>query len=383
MFSPKLEISFLLTLAVMLATFTSCNGQTANSQQRDGIALQTGGSVSAITAMSAKRAAHTATLLNNGKVLMAGGFVAGGGSLPSAELFDPARNTFTPAGNMTVPRASHTATLLPDGKVLIAGGYNGTYLNTSEIYDPAANRFTPAARLVTARSEHAAVVLNDGQILIAGGVGMGWTFLKDSELYDPVKGSFALTGSMSVPRESHTATLLSDGKVLITGGHKDRRANITIYRSSEIYDPAKRRFTATGDLTIRRHKHGATRLADGRVLIIGGSDERDGDGAYRNAELYDPVKGAFTAVKNAMNAARYKLQGTAILLNDGKVLIAGGSDRAEVFDPKTNRFTVSNGEMGSLRLFSTATLLKSGNVLIAGGYHDGMNVSDSAWLYRV
>ena len=183
-------------------------------------------------------------------------------------------------------------------------------------------------------------------------------------------------------RESHTATLLNDGRVLITGGHKDRRSAITIYTSTEIYNPANGTFKAADNLTVKRHKHDAVRLADGRVLIVGGSDERDGDGAYQNAEVFNPADGSFTAVKNNMNTARYKLQGTAILLKNGKVLIAGGANRAEVFDPTTNGFSLAGGDMGTKRLFATATLLKNGQVLITGGYTDGPVVSANAWIYR-
>ena len=187
---------------------------------------------------------------------------------------------------------------------------------------------------------------------------------------------------MTTARESHTATLLNDGKVLIAGGHQGRRSAITIYTSAEIYNPANGSFTAAGNLTVKRHKHDATRLADGRVLIVGGSDERDGDGAYRNAEVFNPTNGSFTSVKNNMNTARYKLQGTAILLKNGKVLIAGGANRAEVFDPTTNSFSFADGDMGTKRLFATATLLKNGQVLITGGYTDGNIVSANAWIYQ-
>jgi N-acetylneuraminic acid mutarotase len=236
--------------------------------------------------------------------------------------------------------------------------------------------------MVTARSGHVATLLNDGKVLLVGGVGTGWTFLSDAELFDPQTNTFTATGGMMTARESHTATLLKDGKVLITGGHKGRRSAITIYTSAEIYNPKNRTFTAAGDLTVKRHKHDATLLADGRVLIVGGSDERDGDGAYRNAEVFNPTNGTFAAVKNNMNAARYKLQGTAILLPNGKVLIAGGANRAEVFDPATNSFSYASGDMGTKRLFATATLLKNGQVLITGGYTDGIIVSANAWVYR-
>ena len=367
---PKILVIGLVFLAA------ACNGQSVNVSD-------TSGKIESIATMSSRRATHTATLLNDGKVLIAGGFVAGGGSLASAELFDPQTNTFSPVGNMTTARSSHTASLLPDGKVLIVGGYHSDYLDTSEIYDPATKRFTQAIRMTAPRSGHVAVDLGNGKILIAGGVGTGWTFLKTAEIYDPRTGTFKATGDMSVERESHTATLLKDGNVLITGGHRDRRANIKIYTSSELFDPKAGKFTTVGDLIVKRHKHEAVLLNDGRVLIIGGSDERDGGGAYQNVEIYDASKRIFTSVANKMVSTRYKLQGTAVVLPSGKVLIAGGSDRAEIFDPTTNGFTLASGDMGTLRLFATATLLKSGKVLIVGGYKDGLTISNGAWLYSI
>ena len=378
----KIEISLLATLVLTFAFVPSCRAQPANDKQRAQTNLAGDGIVGAVQSMTAKRAAHTATLLNNGKVLIAGGFVANGGGLASVELFDAMTNTFASAKNMSTERASHTATLLPNGKVLISGGYNGDYLNSAEIYDPATNQFASAGRMITARSGHNATLLNNGKVLLVGGTGTGWTFLADAEVYDPNTNTFAATGGTATPRESHTATLLSDGKVLITGGHKGRRSDITIYTSAEIYDPTRGVFTAAGNLTVRRHKHDATRLADGRVLIVGGSDERDGGGAYQNAEIFNPANKTFTVVKNNMNTARYKLQGTAILLPNGKVLIAGGANRAEVFDPAANSFSFDEGDMGTKRLFATATLLKNGEVLITGGYSDSQNVSANAWIYR-
>lgn len=378
----KNQAAFFVMLMMSFVFVPSCRAQVATDEQRVQTNDARDGVVSAIRSMTAKRAAHTATLLPDGKVLVAGGFVGNGGGLSSAEVFDPATKTFASAGNMTAARSGHTATLLPNGKVLISGGYNGDYLNTAEVYDPAANRFASVGQMVTPRSGHVATLLNDGKVLLAGGVGTGWTFLSDAEIFDPQTNTFTATGGMTTARESHTATLLKDGKVLITGGHRGRRANITIYTSTEVYNPKTGTFTAAGNLTVKRHKHDATLLADGRVLIVGGSDERDGDGAYRNAEIFNPANGSFTTVKNNMNSARYKLQGTAILLPSGKVLIAGGANQAEVFDPKTNSFSFADGDLGAKKLFATATLLKDGRVLITGGYTDGNIVSANAWIYR-
>jgi hypothetical protein len=235
--------------------------------------------------------------------------------------------------------------------------------------------------MITARSGHVATLLRNGKVLLAGGTVVGWTFLADTELFDPATNSFTATGSMLTARESHTATLLANGKVLIAGGHKGRRPSVTIYSSAEIYDPAAGTFMAAGNMTRVRHKHEATLLTDGRVLVVGGADERDGRGAYTSAEIYDPATGIFTGTGN-MNSARYKLQGTSVLLNDGKVLIAGGANRAEVFDPATNSFAYASGTLGTSRLFATATRLQNGQVLITGGYDDNNAASSNAWIYR-
>jgi hypothetical protein len=377
------KASIVLLLLALFSAGPSCKANTIDTsrKQPEGISLGDAGVVNAVSGMTRQRAAHTATLLPTGKVLVAGGFAGNENSLASAEIFDPTTGMFAHAGDMSAPRAGHTATLLSTGKVLIAGGYNGNYLASAELYDPAARTFTPTGRMVTARSGHVAVSMPNGKLLLAGGVGAGWTFLADAELYDPAKNTFTATGNMLAARESHTATLLANGKVLIAGGHRGRRAAIKIYSSAEIYDPATGRFSATGEMTRIRHKHEAVLLADGRVLIIGGADERDGQGAYRSAEIYNPAIGTFTATGD-MNSPRYKLQGTAVLLSNGKVLIAGGANRAEVFDPSRNIFSYAAGDMETARLFATATRLQDGQVLITGGYDVNLSVSSNAWIYR-
>lgn len=330
--------------------------------------------------MRIARAAHTATTLRDGKVLIAGGFGDDRKAIDRVEIFDPASNTFSDGGRMLTGRMSHTATLLRDGRVLIAGGYNGDYLDSVEIYDPAAGNFKPTAKMTIPRSGHVAVPLSDGKVLIAGGVGTGWTFLAAAEIFDPATGSFSRTGEMNLERESHTATLLNDGRVLITGGHRGRRSAIVIYTEAEIYDPRSGKFSATGSLGIRRHKHDAVLLADGRVLIVGGSDERDSRGAYTSVEVFDPKTSRFLPVGD-MRKGRYKLQGTSIRLEDGRVLVAGGSDRMEIFDPQSNSFSLVPGDLGATRLFATGATLPGGRVLIAGGYDDRIRVSNDARIY--
>ncbi len=367
-------LSFILLLIVL--SFVNCKAQIALSDKQ-----KSAGMISLIGSMNKNRAAHTATLLNNGKVLIAGGFSGDENGMSSTEIFETATKIFSSGSNLSVARASHTATLLPDGKVLIAGGFNGNYLDSAEIYDPKTGKFTAAGKMTMPRSEHIAVLLGNGKVLIAGGVGMGWTFLANAEIYDPATNTFTKTGKMTATRESHTATLLKDGQVLITGGHQGRRSAIEIYRSAEIYNPNNGTFTVAANLTVKRHKHGAVLLNDGRVLIIGGSDERDSRGAYTNVEIYNPATKNFTKIGD-MNLSRYKLQGTAVLLKNGKVLIAGGANQAEIFNPATNNFEFATGKFETTKLFSTATLLADGQVLIVGGYDNQNAVNSRAWIYK-
>lgn len=333
--------------------------------------------------MGSPRAAHTATTLPDGRVLLAGGMKDGENTVAGAELFDPATGTFVPAGPMRTHRHSHAATALADGRVLLAGGYDaeGRYLRSAELYDPASNRFAAAGAMSTARAGQAAIPLRNGRILFAGGVGDGWTFLASAELYDPATGTFAATGSMRVPRESHAAVLLDDGRVLVVGGHRGRRSDIELYASAEMYDPATGIFSRAGDMTIRRHKHDAVLLGDGRVLITGGTDERDSRGIYRSAEIYDPRTGAFRPAAS-MRLPRYKHRGTSVRLADGRVLVAGGATAAEIYDPSADAFSLVPGADELPGQFSAIAALAQGSALVTGGYGDRRGPQSGAWIYR-
>ncbi len=328
-----------------------------------------------------ERAAHTATLLPDGRVLLTGGFAGNEQALNSTELFDPVAQTFSPAPTLAVGRMSHSATLLPDGRVLIAGGFNGDYLASAEIYDPQTNSFTSAGSMLTGRSGHVAVLLNDGKVLVAGGTGEGWSFLQSAEIYDPQTNTFSATGAMSVPRESHTATLLTDGSVLITGGHQGRRSAIELYASAELYEPASGTFTLTGSMSVKRHKHDAVRLADGRVLITGGADERDAGGVYDSTEIFDPSTGEFSD-SDTLNSSRYKHYGTSLLLSNGQAALFGGANRVELRNLNEATFYTPSGDGIATRFFATATRLNNGDVLIAGGYGASVSADKQAWVLR-
>jgi hypothetical protein len=221
--------------------------------------------------MNGARDFQTATLLPNGKVLIAGGFDAVSGKA-TAELYDPASGSFTLTGNMTVPRAAHTATLLPSGKVLIAGGIRNA---SAELYDPATGTFTATGAMSTPRENATATLLPNGKVLVAGGLSLqaGVLTLSTAELYDPVTGTFSVTGSLGTGRAFASAVLLPNGKAFIAGG----QATSGYTSSAEVYDPTTGLFSSAGNMARPRAQFTATLLPGGTVLTVGGSGDTTAD----------------------------------------------------------------------------------------------------------
>lgn len=347
------------------------------------------GSIVATANMTVPRFSHTATLLPKGKVLIAGGMERNGVFLRTAELYDPATGRFTPAGKMQSTRGfGATATLLPNGQVLIAGGRGDASCNRSaELYDPAAGVFTPTGSMTTPRCSATALLLETGNVLIMGG-----DYSPDNnpqtsaELFNAATGNFTVTGNMRTPRDYFAAVVLKNGKVLVAGGSSTgQHANGTVEEASaEVYDPSTGRFTPTGKMTTPRNKLGAALLADGKVLIVGGQTSGAQGTRLATTEIYDPVKGTFTSGPK-MNFERFKLLKGVVALRGGRILVAGGADQPEVYDPASNYFLPTTGSKLDGFYFSTATLLSNGEVLIVGGYgfmHLGGGAVNHAWLYQ-
>jgi hypothetical protein len=319
-------------------------------------------------------AAHTATLLQSGMVLVAGGsngYVNMGAGLANTEIYDPARDAWTPAANMLAGKSNHTATLLNDGRVLVVGGSDDSANVTAaaSIYDPIANTWTAAPGMSTPRTTHTATLLPDGRVLIAGGPGTQYA-TPSSEIFDPVSNTWGPPTPMLVQRGSHTATLLSSGKVLVTGGQIGGIPTAT----TEVYDPTTNSWSAGPSMSVARMAHTATTLPTGIVLVAG-------SGGYgfvpsaASAETYDPTTNSWSSVASM---ATPRDHATATLLPSGRVLVAGGFNSgghtqdliylssAELFDPNTGTWTAA-ASMGSTHVGHRASLLPNGVVLVTGG----------------
>jgi hypothetical protein len=284
------------------------------------------------------RARQTATLLQDGTVLVAGGCCAVSSAPQTAELYDPVSGTWTATADRLLGGEGRTATLLSDGKVLVVGGNYGP--QRAVLYDPISGTGTATGgTLVTNRYYAAATLLSDGRVLVVGGQLALRKRDASAELYDPSSGLWTATGNLGQVGEEHTATLLPDGTVLVTGcgvGHGEPTAH------AELYDPTSGSWTSVGNML---ENHGGscstTLLADGRVLVAGGFNRTGVSvSVLASAEVYDPGTRTWTTAQK-MDTARAGQ--TATLLPGGQVLVAGGDKfisgsfspvaSAELYDP--------------------------------------------------
>jgi len=338
--------------------------------------------------MQTARASHTATVLPNGLVLVAGGTGDANNALALSELYNSASGTWSSTCEMNVARVSARTVLLPNGTVLTMGGCIvndclGSTTKSAEIYNPGTGKWTVTGSMKNARAEFVAVLLPSGKVLVAGGctsydVNGCLAVTTAAELYNPITGTWSSTGALRAGRMAMTATVLTTGKALIAGG---QTAASDALSSSELYNPATGTFSLTGRLITPRSGHTATLLRNGLVLMAGG--ENVNGVSISKAELYNPTTGLYAATGN-MPSNRH--EHVAVLLSTGSVLVIGGNNvnlttttpltSCATYNPATRTWTVASS-MKTARADHTATLLHNGHVLAAGGDNNSGELSSA------
>lgn len=363
------------------------------------------------------RAFQSATMLRDGRVLIAGGFSVEVALTPppphllhppflvSSEIYSPRTGHWTETGSLHTSRAAQMTALLDDGKVLVAGGENeGGAINSAELYDPTTGTWSVTGSMNEARSDGTATLLADGRVLVAGGAHGAFPNLvisKTAEIYNPESGTWTSAESMHVARVDATATVIrgagarehSEGdaqsrgaRLILVAGGAD--ANGIATATAEIYNARTGHWTLTGSMKEARSDGVAALLPDeDKVLVAGGAPNGFEVGPYKSsAELYDIDSGTWSttgSMANARNEAE-----SAILLDNGLVFVSGGhfapnmqGDTAELYNPESGTWS-SAGTLSNKRAGHTSTLLRDGTVLIAGGLnHEGGSANISVDIY--
>jgi hypothetical protein len=342
------------------------------------------GTWSATGSMAVNRGFHTATLLPDGRVLVVGGSQIHL-DLASAELYDARTRTWSSAGSLHTPCWGHTATLLQNGKVLVVGGSqaDGFHLGSSpsaELYDPQTNSWSTAASMRTPRSFHTATLLPDGRVLVVGGVEASSEdvghVVASAELYDPAMDAWSPAPPLPAARAKHDAILLADQHVLVIGGTAGIGAGeaSNSLRTAELYDPTTQTWSSASSMRYARMQPTALLLPDGRVLVVGEVGINEG-----TAEVFDPANGRWSSLPNPGVG---RAEALAVRLPSGKVLVAGGlgQTRVQSFDWRSDAWS-DMGDLARMRAAATATVLPDGQVLVAGGYGNLAFPWASAELY--
>ena len=357
------------------------------------------------SSISVSRTDHTATTLHDGRILIVGGFrnLSHLGMITEAEIYDPSSDTWTLISSMLIGHLGHSATLLNDGNVLVIGpewGGGGHLRRIVDLYNTSSGKWSSAGETIQ-QTFHTASLLNDGGVLIAGGWLEFWNASRASVIYEPSSQKWFSSAKMNQPRAVHTATLLNNGKILVTGGAGGMTK--PALSSAELFDYQEETWKIAASMENERSLSTATLLKSGKVLIVGGHDSEGIP--IPSAEIYDPENDNWSTVSD-MNESR--VFHTATLLNDGRVLIMGGSpqplakDRwlnvfdarlgilrkgetlasVEIFDPVSETWT-NLEDMEMARQSHTATLLDDGKILVVAGTTAEGELSSFFELYSV
>jgi N-acetylneuraminic acid mutarotase len=324
--------------------------------------------------MHRARAFFAAAELPDGNVLVAGGFdgTASPTNFADSEIYNRHTGVWTSSASMNRARAAPVAVQLENGRVLVIGGFDEhfTVLASAEIYDPHTDTWSLTGSMNDARVEDFVAVLLPGRkVLVAGGTGSNGSSLKSAEIFDETTGTWSWTNSMNVGREEFANVKLHDGRILVMGGLTKGPSTT---RTAEIFDPDTGKWTFTGSMSTGREDHAAVVLHDGRVLVAGGTVS-ELTLRFTSAEIFDPDTGTWTPT-GSMNAGRSEIEHAAVRLPDGRVLVPGGyiahetaTNNADLFDPETGTWTPA-GFMSNSRAGHVAVVPRANRgVLVMGG----------------
>ncbi|WP_168452572.1 Kelch repeat-containing protein [Sphingopyxis microcysteis] len=373
----------LLGLSAVTLALTACmaGGGSAAEKGATDVRIEPG------PGLGAPRATHQLVAAGEGRLLAIGGCVRSGCEAgPASATVDiiaaPDMRVIA-TGRLLAPRIQPSAAALPDGKVLILGGWvNGRVSGATEIFDPATGKSVAGPAMAGPRNAPTVVTLADGRILIAGGYD-GRDVRADAEIFDAATGRMTATGPLAAARSGATGTLLADGRVLVAGGGRPDREPRRALASAELFDPATGRFTPAGTMAQQRYKHGAVRLANGDVLIVGGSDIRDYGGKLRSVERFDVAAGRFVPAGNLADP-RFKIADGLLLLPGNRVLVAAGDAAPEIFDVARGVGTRLDYDLGGQWNYMTLVRADARTALLAGGYREGrIEPTDQSWIVHL
>ncbi|WP_257548958.1 hypothetical protein [Sphingopyxis sp. DBS4] len=337
--------------------------------------------------LGAPRATHQLVATGDGTLLAIGGCVRvnceAGPDSATVDIIDGAAMRLSRHGQLLAERIQPSAAALPDGRVLILGGWvDGRVSATTEIFDPKTGTSIAGPVMAAPRNAPTVARLADGRILVAGGYD-GRDVRADAEIFDPATGHLLATGMLRTARSGATGTLLADGRILVAGGGRPDREPRRALASAELFDPVEGRFQPAGALATARYKHGAVRLANGDVLVVGGSDERDYGGKLRSVERFDVAAGRFVPAGQLADP-RFKIADGLLLLPGNRVLVAAGDAAPEIFDLASGRGTRLDYDLGGQWNYMTLARAGASSALLAGGYREGrIEPTDRSWIIHL